>query len=115
MTTNELVKRLSKVLSWEIVPRYITGICWVVENAELIGSVYTAPAEPVYTLTVHCCNIIEEFDIENPKNLEVFMALLDLRPPITAYVDWDVLIRHLEKNPIDPITMKNVTLAGCAM
>lgn len=115
MNTQDVVKKLSKILGWEIMSIYITGICFVVENAEFVGSVATMPAEPEYTLTVHCCNIIESFDANNPKHLDVFMALLDLKPPITTYIDWDILIKHLEKNGIGEITMENVALAGLAM
>ncbi len=115
MNTQDVVKRLSKVLGWEITPIYITGICFVIENAEIVGAVYTMPENPEYTLTVHSCNIIENFDAANPKHLEVFMALLNLMPPITTYIDWDILIKHLEKNGAGEITMRNVELAGCAM
>lgn len=115
MTTNDLVKKLSKVLGWEIVPRYITGINFVVENAEFVGAVATMPVEPEYTLVVHNCNIIECFDVGNPKYLEIFLALLDLKPPITTRVTWDTLIKHLEKNGVGEITLENITLAGCAM
>ena len=115
MNTQDVVKKLSKILRWEITPVYITGICFVVENAEFVDSVATMPAEPEYTLTVHNCNIIENFDANNPKDLEVFMALLDLKPPITTYISWDVLIAHLERNGAGEITMENVNLAGLAM
>ena len=114
-STKDVVKKLSKILHFEIVPRYITGVCFVVENAKFIGSVATMPAEPEYTLTAHCCNIIEDFDANNPKHLEIFMALLNLKPPITTYVDWGILIKNLEENGIGDITMENVNLAGLAM
>lgn len=115
MNTQDVVKRLSKVLGWEITPIYLSGICWVVENAEFTDSMAMMPAEPDYTLTAYCCNIIENFDANNPKCLEIFMAFLNLMPPITTYVDWDVIINHLEKNGVGEITMENVGLAGCAM
>ena len=115
MNTQDVVKKLSKVLGWEITPCYLSGINFVVENAELVGAVYTMPDEPEYTLTVHDCNILECFDADNPKHLKVFMALLDLTPPITTYINWDILIRHLEKNGAGEITMRNVELAGLEM
>lgn len=115
MTTNSIVKKLSKILSWEVTPCYLSGINFVVENAELVGAVYTFPDNPIYTLTAFSCNIIEHFDADNPKHLKVFLAFLDLNPLITFYVTWDILIKHLEENGIGDITMKNVERAGCAM
>lgn len=115
MNTQDVVKKLSKILGWEVTPCYLSGINFVVENAKLVGAVYTMPTEPEYTLTAFCCNIIELFNVNNPKHLEVFLAFLDLKPPITTYVDWDILIKHLEKNGIEEITMDNVVLAGLAM
>lgn len=116
MNTQDIVKKLSKILGWEITPIYITGVCFVVENADIASdSMMTMPDEPEYTLTAHACNIIENFDADNPKHLEVFMALLDLRPPITTYVSWDTLIEHLETGGPVEITMESVALAGCAM
>lgn len=115
MTTTDLVRQLSKVLGWEITPIYISGINWVIENAELVGSVYTFPADPIFALVVHNHNILENFDAGNPKDLEIFLALLDLKPPITTLVTWDILVRHLEKNGVGEITMDNVYLAGLEM
>lgn len=115
MNTQDVVKKLSKILGWEITPIYITGICFVVENAEFTDAMAIMPDEPEYTLTAHCCNILENFDANNSKHLEVFMALLNLTPPITTYVSWDTLIKHLEKNGVGEITMDNVSLAGLAM
>lgn len=115
MKTQDAVKKLSEILNWEITPIYITGICFVIENAEFIGSVATMPEKPIYTLTAHHCNIIEQFDVANPKHLEVFLALIDLKPLFTTYISWNTLIKHLEKNGVGEITMDNVALAGCAM
>lgn len=115
MTTNHVVKKLSEILGWEITPCYLSGINFVVENAELVGAVYTFPDNPNYTLTALNCNIIEQFDADNPKHLEVFMVLLDLTPPVTTYVTWNTLIAHLEKNSVGEITMDNVALAGLVM
>lgn len=115
MNTQDIVKKLSKILGWEVAPFYLSGINFVIENAELVGAVYMMPENPEYTLTAHCCNIIENFDADNQKHLEVFLAFLDLKPPITTYITWDTLIAHLEENGIGDITMENVALAGCAM
>ena len=100
MDIKEIVTRLSNALGWPVVPTYEGGISF--------ARIVNIASNPHYNLIVHSRIIIEKFDANDPKHLDVFMDLLDLRPPITTYIDWPRLITYLEENQVEQPTLEHV-------